>query len=70
MQVCYVAFWDEITLSAQESAGHRIGEDGFIGKWRIVVVQELPFTDQRLNGKIPKVGRVNVGFVFLMIFYF
>ncbi|GLT70491.1 hypothetical protein SLA2020_425670 [Shorea laevis] len=53
-KVCYVAFWDEITLSAQESAGHRIGEDGFIGKWRIVVVQELPFTDQRLNGKIPK----------------
>ncbi|XP_059455455.1 probable hexosyltransferase MUCI70 isoform X1 [Corylus avellana] len=53
-KVCYVAFWDEITLSAQESVGHRIGEDGFIGKWRIVVVQELPFTDQRLNGKIPK----------------
>ncbi|GMY28490.1 probable hexosyltransferase MUCI70 [Fagus crenata] len=53
-KVCYVAFWDEITLSAQESVGHRVGEDGFIGKWRIVVVRELPFTDQRLNGKIPK----------------
>lgn len=55
MQVCYVAFWDEITLSAQESVGHVIGEDGFIGKWRVVVVRDLPFTDQRLNGKIPKV---------------
>lgn len=54
-QVCYVAFWDEITLSAQESVENRIGENGFIGKWRIVVVRELPFADQRLNGKIPKV---------------
>ncbi|XP_044510064.1 probable hexosyltransferase MUCI70 [Mangifera indica] len=53
-KVCYVAFWDEITLAAQESEGHKIGDDGFIGKWRIVVVRELPFTDQRLNGKIPK----------------
>ncbi|XP_038894402.1 uncharacterized protein LOC120083005 isoform X2 [Benincasa hispida] len=53
-KVCYVAFWDEITLSAQEAVGHVIGEDGFIGKWRVVVVRDLPFTDQRLNGKIPK----------------
>lgn len=53
-KVCYVAFWDEITLSTQESVGHVIGEDGFIGKWRVVVVRDLPFTDQRLNGKIPK----------------
>lgn len=36
-------------------SGHRIGDDGFIGKWRIVVVRDLPFSDQRLNGKIPKV---------------
>ncbi|XP_040996664.1 probable hexosyltransferase MUCI70 [Juglans microcarpa x Juglans regia] len=53
-KVCYVAFWDEITLSAQESVENRIGENGFIGKWRVVVVRELPFADQRLNGKIPK----------------
>ncbi|KDP38449.1 hypothetical protein JCGZ_04374 [Jatropha curcas] len=53
-KVCYVAFWDEITLAAQESRGRRINEDHFIGKWRIVVVRDLPFTDQRLNGKIPK----------------
>ncbi|XP_022133586.1 uncharacterized protein LOC111006123 [Momordica charantia] len=53
-KVCYVAFWDEITLSAQESMGHIIGENGFFGKWRIIVVRDLPFTDQRLNGKIPK----------------
>ncbi|XP_008797009.1 uncharacterized protein LOC103712303 [Phoenix dactylifera] len=53
-KVCYVAFWDEITLSAQEAEGKVIGDDHMIGKWRIVVVRDLPFADQRLNGKIPK----------------
>ncbi|KAF5448757.1 hypothetical protein F2P56_029262 [Juglans regia] len=53
-KVCYVAFWDEITRITQESEGHIIGEDRMIGKWRIVVVRQLPFMDQRLNGKIPK----------------
>lgn len=53
-KVCYVAFWDEITLKAQELVERRIGENGFIGKWRVVVVRDLPFADQRLNGKIPK----------------
>ncbi|XP_052193705.1 probable hexosyltransferase MUCI70 isoform X2 [Diospyros lotus] len=53
-KVCYVAFWDEVTLAAQEAEGHKIGENQFIGKWRIVIVRNLPFSDQRLNGKIPK----------------
>ncbi|KAK7383078.1 hypothetical protein VNO78_28745 [Psophocarpus tetragonolobus] len=53
-KVCYVAFWDEITLKAQELVERRIGENRFIGKWRVVVVRDLPFADQRLNGKIPK----------------
>ncbi|WOL16422.1 hypothetical protein Cni_G25209 [Canna indica] len=53
-KVCYVAFWDEITLAAQEKEGKVIGENHMIGKWRIVVVKDLPFSDQRLNGKIPK----------------
>ncbi|KAK1276960.1 Non-symbiotic hemoglobin 1 [Acorus gramineus] len=53
-KVCYVAFWDEITRSAQEVEGNIIDENSMIGKWRIVVVGDLPFTDQRLNGKIPK----------------
>ncbi|KAM7517132.1 hypothetical protein LguiA_006715 [Lonicera macranthoides] len=53
-KVCYVAFWDEVTLSTQEAQGRRIGEDHFIGNWRIVIVRDLPFRDQRLNGKIPK----------------
>ncbi|XP_027092826.1 uncharacterized protein LOC113749988 [Coffea eugenioides] len=53
-KVCYVAFWDEITLAAQEAQGQKVGENHFIGKWRIIVVKDLPFRDQRLNGKIPK----------------
>jgi hypothetical protein len=54
-QVCYVAFWDEVTLSTQEAEGKMIGENGMIGRWHIIVVKGLPFVDQRLNGKIPKV---------------
>lgn len=50
-----MAFWDELTLAAQEAEGNAIGDDSMIGRWRIVVVRDLPFSDQRLNGKIPKV---------------
>ncbi|CAN4122772.1 unnamed protein product [Withania somnifera] len=53
-KVCFVAFWDEITLASQEAGGHKVGDDHYIGKWRIILVKNLPFTDQRLNGKIPK----------------
>ncbi|CAA6657721.1 unnamed protein product [Spirodela intermedia] len=53
-RVCYVAFWDEVTLAAQEAEGRGVGGDGMVGKWRVVLVRELPFSDQRLNGKIPK----------------
>lgn len=42
-------------MAAQESEGRKVDENGFIGKWRIIVVRDLPFSDQRLNGKIPKV---------------
>lgn len=54
IKVCYVAFWDELTCAVQEAEGNKIGDDSMIGKWRIVVVRDLPFSDQRLNGKIPK----------------
>ncbi|XP_073005423.1 probable hexosyltransferase MUCI70 [Typha latifolia] len=53
-KVCYVAFWDVVTRSAQEAEGKVIGDNHMIGRWRIVVVRNLPFSDQRLNGKIPK----------------
>ncbi|PUZ36841.1 hypothetical protein GQ55_9G069600 [Panicum hallii var. hallii] len=53
-KVCYVAFWDEVTCASQEEEGNKIGEDNMIGLWRIILVSDLPFSDQRLNGKIPK----------------
>ncbi|KAI5074084.1 hypothetical protein GOP47_0010045 [Adiantum capillus-veneris] len=53
-KVCYVAFWDKITLEAQALKGRAPDNDRKIGHWRIVVVENLPFNDQRLNGKIPK----------------
>ncbi|VFR00614.1 unnamed protein product [Cuscuta campestris] len=53
-KVCYVAFWDEITLAAQQAEGRTVGGDHYIGKWRVILVKNLPFRDQRLNGKIPK----------------
>ncbi|XP_062206862.1 probable hexosyltransferase MUCI70 [Phragmites australis] len=53
-RVCYVAFWDKVTQSTQEAEGKIIGDNGMIGRWRIIVVKSVPFVDQRLNGKIPK----------------
>ncbi|XP_051149828.1 probable hexosyltransferase MUCI70 [Andrographis paniculata] len=53
-KVCFVAFWDEITLATQEAEGNKVDDNHFVGKWRIVIVRDLPFSDQRLNGKIPK----------------
>ncbi|CAH9132898.1 unnamed protein product [Cuscuta epithymum] len=53
-KVCYVAFWDEITLVAQQAEGYTVSSDHYIGTWRIILVKNLPFRDQRLNGKIPK----------------
>nr|GMD12240.1 Forkhead box protein like [Ipomoea batatas] len=53
-KVCYVAFWDNITLATQQAEGRTVGDDNYIGKWRIILVKDLPFSDQRLNGKIPK----------------
>ncbi|XP_024959784.1 uncharacterized protein LOC112500516 [Cynara cardunculus var. scolymus] len=53
-KVCYAAFWDEFTLKTKELEGSHIDNDHMIGKWRIIVVRELPFVDQRMNSKIPK----------------
>jgi len=46
LQVCCMAFWDEITRSTQETEGIKINEEHMIGRWRIVVVKDLPFSDQ------------------------
>lgn len=47
-------FVDEITLQTLSSEGHMPDRMGFIGLWKIVVVRNLPYTDMRRVGKIPK----------------
>lgn len=58
-----MAFWDEITLATQEAEGTKVNENHLIGKWRVIVVRDLPFRDQRLNGKIPKVLNSQISLV-------
>ncbi|KAL8485992.1 hypothetical protein ACS0TY_028050 [Phlomoides rotata] len=52
--VCFVMFVDEVTLQTLSSEGHMPDMMGFIGFWKIVVVKNLPYTDMRRVGKIPK----------------
>ncbi|KAG8633396.1 uncharacterized protein LOC110606491 isoform X2 [Manihot esculenta] len=52
--VCFVMFVDEATLQTLTSEGQMPDRAGFIGLWKIVVVKNLPYTDMRRVGKIPK----------------
>ncbi|KAK1422167.1 hypothetical protein QVD17_25099 [Tagetes erecta] len=52
--VCFVMFVDDLTLQTLSSEGHMPDRMGYIGIWRIVVVKNLPYTDMRRVGKIPK----------------
>lgn len=47
-------FMDEVTLQTLTSEGQMPDTMGFIGLWKIVVVKNLPYTDMRRVGKIPK----------------
>ncbi|ERN12818.1 hypothetical protein AMTRI_Chr11g155040 [Amborella trichopoda] len=52
--VCFVMFVDENTLQTLSSEGQKPDTMGYIGLWKIVVVRNLPYTDMRRVGKIPK----------------
>nr|CAN72342.1 hypothetical protein VITISV_029506 [Vitis vinifera] len=52
--VCFVMFMDEITLQTLSSERQMPDRMGFIGLWKTVVVKNLPYTDMRRVGKIPK----------------
>ncbi|XP_023537328.1 uncharacterized protein LOC111798426 [Cucurbita pepo subsp. pepo] len=52
--VCFVMFMDEVTMETLSSEGQTVDRMGFIGLWKIVVVKNLPYTDMRRVGKIPK----------------
>ncbi|KAF6152132.1 hypothetical protein GIB67_031454 [Kingdonia uniflora] len=43
VQVCYVAFWDEITLATQEADGKKINEDCMIARFSIWVDSKSQF---------------------------
>ncbi|KAE8728788.1 F3H9.11 protein isoform 2 [Hibiscus syriacus] len=51
--ICFYMFVDEET-EADLKANGSLDESKKIGVWRIVVVRNLPYTDGRRNGKIPK----------------
>ncbi|XP_058091158.1 uncharacterized protein LOC131237428 [Magnolia sinica] len=52
--VCFVMFMDEKTLQTLKLEGQERDQMGFIGLWKIVVIKNLPYTDMRRVGKIPK----------------
>lgn len=52
--VCFVMFMDEITLQTLSSEGQKPDRMGFIGLWKVVVVKNLPYSDMRRVGKVPK----------------
>ncbi|XP_075487217.1 putative hexosyltransferase MUCI70 [Primulina tabacum] len=51
--VCFHMFVDEETEVFLRNSSD-IGSNKKVGQWRIIVVQNLPYTDPRRNGKIPK----------------
>ena len=53
-KVCFVMFIDEITLQMLSSEGQTPDSMGFIGLWKIVVIKNMPYSDMRRVGKIPK----------------
>ncbi|KAL7110200.1 hypothetical protein ACP275_05G010100 [Erythranthe tilingii] len=52
--VCFVMFVDEQSLAKLSSEGNVADERGNIGLWKIVVVKNLPYNDNRKTGKVPK----------------
>ncbi|EYU22427.1 hypothetical protein MIMGU_mgv1a009507mg [Erythranthe guttata] len=52
--VCFVMFVDEQSLAKLSSEGNVVDERGNIGLWKIVVVKNLPYNDNRKTGKVPK----------------
>ncbi|KAL3820476.1 hypothetical protein ACJIZ3_006381 [Penstemon smallii] len=51
--VCFHMFVDEETEAFLRNS-HELGSDNKVGLWRIIVVHNLPYSDPRRNGKIPK----------------
>ncbi|KAF3773996.1 hypothetical protein EJ110_NYTH54107 [Nymphaea thermarum] len=52
--VCFVMFVDENTLETMSLEGQKPDQMGFVGLWKIVMVKNLPYSDMRRVGKVPK----------------
>ncbi|XP_019419783.1 PREDICTED: uncharacterized protein LOC109330173 isoform X2 [Lupinus angustifolius] len=51
--ICFLMFVDEITEEYLRSSG-KMGISKKVGLWRVIVVRNIPYTDARRTGKIPK----------------
>ncbi|KAE9591736.1 hypothetical protein Lalb_Chr20g0121871 [Lupinus albus] len=51
--VCFLMFVDEITEEYLRSSG-KMGINKKVGLWRVIVAHNIPYTDARRTGKIPK----------------
>ncbi|OIW21110.1 hypothetical protein TanjilG_29362 [Lupinus angustifolius] len=51
--VCFLMFVDEITEEYLRSSG-KMGISKKVGLWRVIVAHNIPYTDARRTGKIPK----------------
>ncbi|MCO5594914.1 hypothetical protein L7F22_048949 [Adiantum nelumboides] len=52
--VCFVMFVDQSTLKMMQREGQQVDEKGYLAQWKIVLVRNMPYTDARRVGKIPK----------------
>ncbi|CAI0402071.1 unnamed protein product [Linum tenue] len=52
--VCFVMFVDDQTLEKISSEGNKPDGRGYVGLWKVVVVKNLPYSDMRRTGKVPK----------------
>ncbi|KAL5208440.1 hypothetical protein ABZP36_032875, partial [Zizania latifolia] len=52
--VCFAMFLDEITLQTLQSEGQKMDDMGFIGIWKIILIENMPYNHMRRVGKIPK----------------
>ncbi|KAJ7525720.1 hypothetical protein O6H91_17G063000 [Diphasiastrum complanatum] len=53
-KVCFVMFVDQKSLDVMINEGQVPDENGYVGLWRIVTVKNLPYSDGRRMGKVPK----------------
>ncbi|KAL8460438.1 hypothetical protein ACS0TY_032104 [Phlomoides rotata] len=51
--ICFHMFVDEETYNFLRNSSE-IGSNNKVGLWRIIVVHNLPYSDPRRNGKVPK----------------